>query len=163
MDISERFWPILSQHPTIASCLKQAEMYRTHFATTLYDPATVTSLFINKPIIPSIFGVSKHSLLSSKIHQQVAKHQNTCTCIKPSGCSFCLQQMMSTATQILQHLRFVQNESSEHSSNVKAVVKRLTNTIRPFTHQLNSINQIYTSIHVFFFIYEKVCKNSSSL
>lgn len=76
---------------------------------------------------------------------------------------FCLQQMMSTATQILQHLRFVQNESNEHSSNVKAVVKRLTNTIRPFTHQLNSINQIYTSIHVFFFIYEKVCKNSSSL
>ncbi|XP_062590152.1 uncharacterized protein LOC134251753 [Saccostrea cucullata] len=104
MEISERFWPLLTQHPTVASCLSQAEMFRTHFTTTLYDPAT---------------------------------------------------QMMSTATQILQHLRIVKNESTDHAPQVKALVSRLTNTVRPFTHQLNSINQIYTSIHVFFFIFEK--------
>ncbi|KAJ8299507.1 hypothetical protein KUTeg_023567 [Tegillarca granosa] len=37
--ITEQFWPNMMDHPKHASSLSQAEMNRTHFVTSLYEPA----------------------------------------------------------------------------------------------------------------------------
>ncbi|XP_076114684.1 uncharacterized protein LOC143082737 isoform X1 [Mytilus galloprovincialis] len=39
MEITERYWPLMAQHPNIGTNLSQAELYRTHFKSLLYDPA----------------------------------------------------------------------------------------------------------------------------
>ncbi|XP_052065580.1 uncharacterized protein LOC127705300 isoform X4 [Mytilus californianus] len=39
MEITERYWPLMVQHPNIGTNLSQAELYRTHFKSLLYDPA----------------------------------------------------------------------------------------------------------------------------
>lgn len=41
MEITERYWPLMTQHPNIGTNLSQAELYRTHFKSLLYDPAKV--------------------------------------------------------------------------------------------------------------------------
>ncbi|CAC5388309.1 unnamed protein product [Mytilus coruscus] len=39
MEITERYWPLMAQHPNIGTNLNQAELYRTHFKSLLYEPA----------------------------------------------------------------------------------------------------------------------------
>jgi len=41
MEITERYWPLMTQHPNIGTNLSQAELYRSHFKSLLYDPAKV--------------------------------------------------------------------------------------------------------------------------
>ena len=36
-----QYEPLLPEHPCVGATLSQAELYRTHFTTTLYEPAKV--------------------------------------------------------------------------------------------------------------------------
>lgn len=39
--IVKKYKPQLQDHPAIGKTLSQAELYRTHFTTSLYEPAKV--------------------------------------------------------------------------------------------------------------------------
>lgn len=41
MEITERYWPFMAQHPNVGTSLSEAELYRAHFKSILYDPAKV--------------------------------------------------------------------------------------------------------------------------
>ncbi|XP_076472104.1 uncharacterized protein LOC143301596 [Babylonia areolata] len=100
--------PLLQEHPSVGNTLSQAELYRTHFTTTLYEPS---------------------------------------------------KELLSQATEILedvQRLRERLSHVSQHAPcDVTDILGRLTVALQPFTHRLQSLQDVYVSVHIFHLLFQK--------
>ena len=59
--IREHYQPLLREHPIVGRTLSQAELYRAHFTTTLYEPAKVNNSFKT-----FIFKMSKNTIYAKQ-------------------------------------------------------------------------------------------------
>ncbi|KAL8579892.1 hypothetical protein ACOMHN_060746 [Nucella lapillus] len=98
--------PLLQEHPSIGSTLSQAELYRTHFTTTLYEPS---------------------------------------------------KELLSQATEILQDVQRLRERLGHVTPqcDVTDILARLTVALQPFTHRLQSLQDVYVSVHIFHLLFHK--------
>ncbi|XP_071100279.1 uncharacterized protein [Haliotis cracherodii] len=102
--IVKKYKPQLQDHPAIGKTLSQAELYRTHFTTSLYEPA---------------------------------------------------KDLLTQATETLQKLRRLAEENAQVVCDISDVTQQLTDVISPFAEDLQRLQDIYMSVHVFLLLYEK--------
>ncbi|XP_046573849.1 uncharacterized protein LOC124281878 [Haliotis rubra] len=102
--IVKKYQPQLQDHPAIGKTLSQAELYRTHFTTSLYEPA---------------------------------------------------KDLLTQATETLQKLRRLAEENPEVVCDISDVTQQLTDVMSPFAEDLQRLQDIYMSVHVFLLLYEK--------
>ncbi|CAG5126904.1 unnamed protein product, partial [Candidula unifasciata] len=96
--ICKLFHPLLREHPIVGKTLSQAELYRAHFTTTLYDPA---------------------------------------------------KELLSQATEILAAVQRLKTD------DISDISRCLTTSIQPFATQLQQLQQLYVSVHIFHLLFEK--------
>ncbi|CAL1547048.1 unnamed protein product [Lymnaea stagnalis] len=117
--ICQHYLPLLQEHPIVGKTLSQAELYRAHFTTTLYEPA--------KELLSQ----------ATEILEAVQKLKNGVALVGTSVAS------------AGQYTTFV------NGLDITDITNCLTTSIQPFTQQLQHLQQLYVTLHIFHLLFEK--------
>ncbi|KAH9495877.1 hypothetical protein Btru_015325 [Bulinus truncatus] len=104
--ICEHYHPLLREHPIVGKTLSQAELYRAHFTTTLYEPAKEL-LSQATEILEAVHKLKNGTTLPTGGPSGGLQYTTFFTGLDISDISSCLTTSIQPFTQQLQHLQQV--------------------------------------------------------